>query len=243
MSPQIGHGRPRSKHPVADCLPLGRSLSLAVATDRPPRASKRRTTARPGGHIHEPVKVGGSSRGRFNALPAAAAVPPHDEIQMSPLVGEMEERKRSEIAHMAGPPPTATGQKGPWIVASPVEWGWREQPQCTAANRAAPPATIRIGRNFVRGRSVASSACGLGKLSALGTPQRISGAVRPAADGRPSCKLPLQWIVLAVTYSFCSAHPPEGDRRAFLQAAACGWGTARRESNARDDISKGRKKH
>lgn len=68
-----------------------------------------------------------------------------------------EEIRVSEIAHKAGPPPTATGQKGPWIVASPVEWGWREQPQCTAANRAAPPATIRIGRNFVRGRSVASS--------------------------------------------------------------------------------------
>ena len=150
MSPQIGHGRPRSKHPVADCLPLGRSLSLAVATDRPPRASKRRTTARPGGHIHEPVKVGGSSRGRFNALPAAAAVPPHDEIQMSPLVGEMEGRKRSEIAHMAGPPPTATGQKGPWIVArpAPVEWSSRRARQRIAGPAAAPPATIRIGRNY-----------------------------------------------------------------------------------------------
>ena len=84
MSPQIGHGRPRSKHPVADCLPLGRSLSLAVATERPAGASKRRT-ARPGGHIHEPVEVGGGSRGRFSALPAAAAVRPHDEIQMFPF--------------------------------------------------------------------------------------------------------------------------------------------------------------
>ena len=99
MSPQIGHGRPRSKHPVADCLPLGRSLSLAVATDRPPRASKRRTTARPGGHIHEPVKVGGSSRGRFNALPAAAAVPPHDEIQMSRWRRERDQRSHTWRAH------------------------------------------------------------------------------------------------------------------------------------------------